>query len=157
MKRLIAILSIVVVTILSLTNCEKEKDANGIPVKYYENVIGEGYIYYKYSDENIMPDKFWVSIQARERQENIVYADTDNYYHVDNYETDNTGKYTFRFLEKKRPNVWAWGEWKIMKFYTIFADKYNTTITVETVQEATKSATKENPQIISIDTIWIIR
>ncbi|MCL2131909.1 MAG: hypothetical protein FWH36_05600, partial [Lentimicrobiaceae bacterium] len=82
--------------------------------------------------------------------------DADDYYHIDyNIGISNNGKYTFRFLEKKRPSVWAWGEWKIMKFYTILESEYDVTITAETVQEAAKKATKKNPQVIPIDTIWV--
>ena len=151
MKNPIVILGTFIISLL-LASCEK--DENGIPVKYYENVTGEGYICYKYDDGTIMPFR-WVSIQAREKQDRINGVDTDNYYHVDHFETDVSGKYSCRFLEKKRPNVWAWGEWKIMKFYTIFAGEYDVTITAETVQEAAKKATKKNPQVISIDTIWV--
>jgi len=153
MKKVTVILTIAVVSILLLANCEK--DINGIPVKYYENVIGEGYVFEKYDDGTIIPYKR-VGIQAREKQDRIIGEGIDNYYHIDNLEADNNGKYTCRFLEKKRPNVWAWGEWKIMKFYEIFTGVANVTITVETVQEAAKKATKENPQIIPIDTIWVI-
>ena len=160
MKRLIVILSIVV-TILLLTNCEK--DVNEIPVKYYKNVIGEGYIYYKDNDGNITPYTFfeglpwlgdpWVRIYASENPSDIYI---DNYSHTDYVRIENNGRYTFRFLEKKRPNIWVWGEWKKMSFYTISSGDFNNnvTITAETVQEAAKKATKKNPQIISIDTIW---
>ena len=112
MKRQIVILSIITVLILFLANCEK--DTNGIPIKYYENVTGEGYVFEKSNDGTITPLK-WVVIQAREKQDEISNINTDNYYHVDHLEVDNDGKYTCRFLEKKRPSVWAWG-WKTMKF-----------------------------------------
>ena len=151
MKRVIVILSILIVSTLFLVSCEK--DVNGIPVKYYENVTGEGYVFEKYTDGTIKPHK-WVGILAREKQDEINGEDLDNYYHVDNLETDNNGKYTCRFLEKKRPSVWAWG-WKTMKFYEIFSGNYSVTITGETVQEAAKKATKKNPQVIPIDTIWV--
>ena len=155
MKRKIVILSIITVLILFLANCEKDK--NGIPVKYYENVTGEGYIFEKSNNGTIMPLK-WVGIQAREKQGEISDINTDNYYHVDHLEVDNNGKYTCRFLEKKRPSVWAWG-WKTMKFYEIFTGggiiNYSVMITAETVQKTAKKATKKNPQIIPIDTLWV--
>ena len=140
---------------LLLTSCIKEKD---IPVKYYENVIGEGYVFEKYNDGTIMPLR-WVGIQAREKQDEVIYGvDTDNYYHIDHLGANNNGKYTCRFLEKKRPSVWAWG-WKIMKFYEIFTGNVvysSTVITAETVREAAKKATKGNLQVIYIDTIWVV-
>ena len=161
MKKITVILGIVIISTLFLTNCEK--DTNGIPVKYYENVTGEGYVFYKYNDGTITPYTFYhlwrgtgtpeVVVRADEKQGDI---DADNYYHIDHLEVDNNGKYTCRFLEKKRPNVWVWGEWKKMSFYTIFAGGYSVTITAETVQEAAKKATKKNPQVIPVDTIWII-
>jgi len=156
-KRITVILNIV--SILLLAGCDKEKD---IPVKYYENVIGEGYVFERYSDGTIMPHK-WISIQAKEKQGEINDINNpDNYYHTERPEVDNNGKYTCRFLEKKRPSVWAWG-WKTMKFYTIFINESphyeytnnGITYTSETIQEAAKKATKENPQIIPIDTIWV--
>jgi hypothetical protein len=149
MRKLIVILAIVVLLVSLLSSCIKEKD---IPVKYYENVIGEGYIFQKYND-TIVPFG-WVGIQAREKQDKIIYGvDTDNYYHLDHPKVDNNGKYTCRFLEKKRPSVWAWG-WKTMKFYEISSGDFSVTITAETVQEVAKKATTENPQIIHIDTLF---
>ena len=157
MKKITVILNIVIVLMLLLTSCEKEKDINGIPVKYYENVIGEGYIFAKDYYGTIIPVE-WVGIQAREKLEGIVSnEDADNYYHVDHLKVDKNGKYTCLFLEKKRPSVWAWG-WKTMKFYEIFTSgvvNYSVIITAETVQEVAKRATKDNPQIILIDTIWL--
>jgi len=162
MKRLTVILSIAIVLIFFFASCEK--DVNGIPVKYYENVTGEGYVFVKHDDGTITPCAPYTSIyypfthiplvgiSSEEKHIN----DPENYYHIDRVEVDNNGKYSCRFLEKKRPSVWAW-EWKIMSFYTIFfcgsADN-NITYTSETIQEAAKKATKKNPQIIPIDTIW---
>ena len=156
MKRVTVILNIVIVSILLLANCEK--DTNGIPVKYYENVTGEGYIYYKYDDGTITPYTFFEGqpwLLGTPKVE-VRADDADNYYHIDYIGISNNGKYTCRFLEKKRPNLWAWGEWKIMKFYTISTSGYEVNITAETVQEAAKKATKKNPQVVPIDTIWVL-
>ena len=156
MKRLTVILSIAVVLIFSLASCEK--DINGIPVKYYENVTGEGYVFEKHNDGTITPHK-WIGIQAREKQCEIgLCEDIDNYYHVDHPDVDNNGKYTCRFLEKKRPNVWIFGEWKKMSFYTIFTGGVidnSITYTSETIQAVAKKATKKNPQVIHLDTVFI--
>ena len=116
MKRQIVILSIITVLMFFLANCEK--DENGIPVKYYENVTGEGYVFKINNDGTITPDTPYttidhpykytplVTIRAEEKwNENDPYIyDTNNYYHVDFIEVDNNGKYTCRFLEKKRPS-----------------------------------------------------
>jgi len=170
MKRQIVILGIITVSILFLANCEKEKDMNGIPIKYYENVIGEGYVFEKHSDGTITPYisfydstaypfhiEAWVRISAEEKQNDPYINDIDNCSHLDYIKVDNNGKYTCRFLEKKRPNVWAW-EWKKMSFYTIWSAGFTSnriTYTYETIQEVAKKATKENPQIVQIDTIWV--
>jgi hypothetical protein len=81
---------------------------------------------------------------------------TNNYCHSDMIEIDNNGHFTCRFLEKKRPSVWAWG-WKYMSFYTIFCggfDSYRVSFTADEIKNAAQNATKENPKIIHIDTVW---
>ena len=165
MKRLTVILSIAIVLIFFFASCEK--DVNGIPVKYYENVTGEGYVFEKHSDGTISPYTFnvpfltgspQVSIRADENRNDPYINDTDNYYHIDHIEIDKNGKYVCRFLEKKRPSVWASGEWKKISFYTIWSYGFTSnqiTYTSETIQEVAKRATKKNPQIIPIDTIWV--
>ena len=158
-KRLTVFSSIIIVLILLLANCEK--DTNGIPVKYYENVTGEGYVFERYKDGTILPYALRVDflkgnatiiVCAEEKQDN---SDTDNYRHIDWVEVDKNGKYTCRFLEKKRPNVWVFGEWKKMSFYSIFTGYSNITYTSETIQAVAKKATKKNPQVIHIDTLWV--
>jgi hypothetical protein len=165
MKRLTVILSIVIVLIFFLANCEK--DVNGIPVKYYDNVTGEGYVFERHNDGTISPYTHhapfltgfpYVSIRADEKRNDQYIDETDNYYHIDHIEIDKNGKYICRFLEKKRPSVWASGEWKKMTFYTIWSDGFTSnqiTYTYETIQKVAKKATKANPQIIPIDTIWV--
>lgn len=146
---------------LFLINCEK--DGNGIPIKYYENVTGEGYIFQKSTDGTITPyNPGWIWIQAREKPNDMgvdVYLNPMGV-DVDAIEVNDNGKYTCRFLEKKRPSVWAWGEWRIMKFYDIYSGSgliNNTvTITAEMIKEVAKKATEKEPQVIPIDTLWLI-
>lgn len=147
MKKLnLIVISFATILILFLASCEK--DGNGIPLKYYENLTGEGYVFEKRDNEIIIPNlsvRVWANIKG-------------GYSHFDDIQVDNNGKYTCRFLEKRRPNIWFFGKWEKVSFYTFFAlGNYTVTCTADTIRNIAKKATKKNPQVIHIDTIWIER
>lgn len=119
MKQLTVILGISIVSMLFLaSSCEK--DTHGIPVKYYENVTGEGYIFHKYADGTIVPDKYVVMLTREKPREINSEEDADNYFHRDVLTLDDNGKYTCRFFRKSTTKRMGLGMEKNVGLYYSF-------------------------------------
>ncbi len=73
-----------------------EKDDNGNRITYYKNKTGEGYVFYKFSNDSIAP-----IANAKTQIESYyfgMFSTLKN--HFDYVYTDNNGKYSFRFVKK---------------------------------------------------------
>jgi hypothetical protein len=142
---------ILMVTIL-LFSCEK--DEQGRILKYYKHVTGKGHVFYKYLDGTISPCTMEVTVSAS------VYDNVGmggiNPGTSQPVKTDVNGGYSCRFV--KKADGWD------MNYYNLEVIPFNVHfsflsrwINGNIVREAAAKASKKNPQIIQIDTIWLVQ
>jgi hypothetical protein len=150
----IKILLLIVATVLLFNCCEKEYG-----VKYYKHITGKGCAFYKYLDGTIAPfDNQEIGVEAVHEFAGMGGPTIGNDQSV---KTDANGNYTSCIVKSvkgwdmKSWHFWAnvindpqSGHWFIMRNLV-------PTIDIEEVQYVAKKANNKNPQIISIDTVWI--
>ncbi|MCL2132375.1 MAG: hypothetical protein FWH36_08020 [Lentimicrobiaceae bacterium] len=80
--------------LFTATSCQK--DENGNRITYYKNKTGEGYVFYKFKNDSIAP-----IVNAKTQIESYrfgMFSTLTN--HFDYVYTDNSGKYSFKFVKK---------------------------------------------------------
>jgi len=95
MKRLTFLLT--VVTVLLCLSCEK--DDKGQRITYYKNKTGEGYVFYKFDNDSIVPtnnSRIEITSYLQGSGSGLFYSRSN---HTDIVYTNNEGKYSFKFLK----------------------------------------------------------
>jgi hypothetical protein len=96
MKKLTKHMPILLILLsLSFIYSACQKDENGKWITYYKNKTGEGYVFYKFRNDSIAPI---INTQV------LIESYTRGWYytftsHFDYAYTDNSGKYSFRFVK----------------------------------------------------------
>jgi hypothetical protein len=148
---------ILMATILLFNSCEK--DEQGRILKYYKHVTGEGYVFYKYLDGSIAPfPNQEVEVTAKLHPNGGLAG--FNMGNTQKVKTDISGKYSCRFVKTVdgwEMNGWIFSAIVINDTLTghLFIPMEGIFIEKNIVEQAEKQATKKNPQIVNLDTIWI--
>jgi hypothetical protein len=143
-------LALILMATILLFSCEK--DEQGRILKYYKHVTGEGYVFYKYLDGTISPCAMEVTIEAEYNPNSGMMG--WNIGNAQRVKTNSKGHYSFRFV--KSVDNWE------MKRYHCIANVQNVWFNVprkgfnvDIVQQVAEKASKKNPQVIFIDTLWV--
>ena len=89
---------ILMASILLCLSCEK--DEQGKWISYYKNKIGEGYVFYKFENDSIVPiNNLGIEIISYARIRWIMFG-IGKHDHTDVVYTNSEGKYSFKFAKK---------------------------------------------------------
>jgi hypothetical protein len=135
-----------------------EKDERGQTLTYYKHVTAEGYVFYKYLDGSIEPfANQEVEITAEDSPDPGGMGGGLYIHTIQKVKTDANGNYYSRFV--KTVDSWEIACWVFcpigMTDHSTWFLPNSRGIKKEAVQHAANKATKKNPQIVPIDTLWI--
>jgi hypothetical protein len=156
-------LALILMTTIFLFSCEK--DEQGRILKYYKHVTGEGYVFYKYLDGSIAPSPHQeVEVTAKLHPNGGLAG--FNMGNTQKVKTDINGKYSCRFVKTVdgwEMNGYNFGHPTDFIFDDAFTAAgfyfscYRTGFTINFILPIIEKASKTHPQIVYIDTVWLIQ